>query len=75
MVGKVRRFLPVEGEQFPQDGNRPQLTLPPDESEQAASDDFLEQATGENLPPSAPPPPRMPRTIRPSERVDENFLD
>lgn len=34
---------------------------------QAASDDFLERATGQRLPPEAPPEPRMPRTIRPSD--------
>ena len=62
--------LPVEGEQVPGSGERPQLTLPPNEAGQAASDDFLDQATGENLPP--PAPPRMPRTIRPSETSRES---
>ncbi len=64
--------LPVEGEQVPGSGERPQLTLPPNEAGQAASDDFLDQATGENLPPPASPPPRMPRTIRPSETSRES---
>jgi penicillin-binding protein 1A len=64
--------LPVEGEQVPGSGERPQLTLPPNEAGQAASDDFLDQATGENLPPPAPPPPRMPRTIRPGETNRES---
>ncbi len=74
---EVDRFgypLPVEGEQVPGSGERPQLTLPPDEAGQAASDDFLDRATGEGLP-QEPPPPPMPRTIRPSERLDENFLE
>ncbi len=62
--------LPVEGEQVPGSGERPQLTLPPNEAGQAASDDFLDQATGENLPP--PAPPRMPRTIRPGETNRES---
>ncbi|WIW96652.1 transglycosylase domain-containing protein [Altererythrobacter rubellus] len=62
--------LPVEGEQVPGSGERPQLTLPPNEAGQAASDDFLDRATGENLPP--PAPPRMPRTIRSSETSRES---
>jgi len=49
--------FPVEGEQLPNDRLRPQ------ENGQAASDDFLERATGQELPPE----PRMPRTIRPAE--------
>ena len=69
--------LPVEDEEAAPEGDRPQLTLPPNEAGQAASDDFLEQATGERLPPPQPQPrqPPMPRTIRPSDRVGENFLD
>ncbi|RGP39698.1 Penicillin-binding protein 1A [Altererythrobacter insulae] len=68
--------LPVEDEGTAPEGDRPQLTLPPNEAGQAASDDFLEQATGERLPPPQPQPrqPPMPRTVRPSDRVDENFL-
>ncbi|MDA0819325.1 MAG: PBP1A family penicillin-binding protein [Proteobacteria bacterium] len=72
---EVERYgypLPAEGEQVPGSGERPQLTLPPNEAGQAASDDFLDQATGENLPTPARPPPRMPRTIRPSETSRES---
>lgn len=50
--------FPVEGEQLPNDRLRG-----PDNG-QAASDDFLDRATGQNVP---PPPPPMPRTIRPGE--------
>ncbi|TWJ09270.1 penicillin-binding protein 1A [Altererythrobacter ishigakiensis] len=64
--------LPVEGEQSLRDGGRLPQFMPQDEPGQAASDDFLERATGEDIP---PPPPPMPRTIRPSQRVDENFLE
>jgi len=52
--------FPVEGEQLPNAGMRQPAPG------QAASDDFLERATGQRLPPEPPPPP-MPRTIRPSE--------
>ena len=62
--------LPVEGEEYAGDGSRPQLILPGEEG-QAASDDFLDRATGENQPPPPPPPP-MPRTIRPSENSRGN---
>ncbi len=48
--------FPVEGEQLPADRLRQQ------DNGQAASDDFLERATGQQLPPE----PRMPRTIRPA---------
>ncbi|WFL79014.1 PBP1A family penicillin-binding protein [Altererythrobacter arenosus] len=58
--------FPVEGEQLPGDRLR-QPGQPGGESGQAASDDFLERATGQQLP-SEPP---MPRTIRPSERARE----
>ena len=64
--------LPVDGEQSLRDGGRLPQFMPQDEPGQAASDDFLERATGEDIP---PPPPPMPRTIRPSQRVDENFLE
>lgn len=64
--------LPVEGEQSLRDGGRLPQFMPQDEPGQAASDDFLDRATGEDIP---PPPPPMPRTIRPSQRVDENFLE
>ena len=59
--GRVERS--VSDFPFSIDGERPQLQVPADEAGQAASDDFLEQATGQNLPPEPP----MPRTIRPSE--------
>lgn len=55
--------FPVEGEQLPNEGLRPR-----GEAGQAASDDFLERATGQQLP-SEPPP--MPRTIRPSDSARE----
>lgn len=55
--------LPVDGEQSLRDGGRLPQFMPQDEPGQAASDDFLERATGEDLP---PPPPPMPGTIRPS---------
>jgi len=58
--------FPVEGEQLPNDRLRPQGQGAQGEAGQAASDDFLERATGQQLPPEAPRPP-MPRTIRPSE--------
>ena len=53
----------IEGEQVPGEGQRPGA---PGEQGQAASDDFLERATGQQLPPEPPRPP-MPRTIRPSD--------
>ena len=54
----------VEGEQGP----RPQIPVPQSEAGQAASDDFLERATGQRVPSDAPP---MPRTIRPSDTARE----
>lgn len=57
--------FPVEGEQLPGDRLR-QPGSQGGESGQAASDDFLERATGQQLPPEQQSPP-MPRTIRPSE--------
>lgn len=49
------------------EGEQPQLPVPPGEAGQAASDDFLERATGQNMPPEPP----MPRTIRPSDAARE----
>ena len=54
--------FPVEGEQLPNSGLRPQAPG------QAASDEFLERATGQRLPPEPP----MPRTIRPSDNTRES---
>ena len=54
----------MEGEQGP----RPQIPVPQGEAGQAASDDFLERATGQRTPSDAPP---MPRTIRPSDAARE----
>lgn len=45
--------FPVEGEQFPREGLRPNGPAVPEE-EQAADDDFLEQAIGAPLPPDQP---------------------
>ena len=53
----------VDGEQVP----RPQIPVAPGEAGQAASDDFLERATGQRQPPEPP----MPRTIRPSDAARE----
>lgn len=50
----------VDGEQVP---GRPQNPAPAGEAGQAASDAFLEQATGQELPPGPP----MPRTIQPAQ--------
>ncbi len=63
--------FPVEGEQLPRERLRPDL---PSEAGQAASDEFLERATGQDLPPDSPQPPAeppMPRTVRPSEMANE----
>jgi penicillin-binding protein 1A len=54
--------FPVEGEQIPgQSGRRP---VPVDDATQAASDDFLNRATGDR-PAAPPPPPQRPRTPAP----------
>ncbi|ALE17518.1 Multimodular transpeptidase-transglycosylase [Altererythrobacter epoxidivorans] len=59
--------FPVEGEQLPGEALRPQQGQGTrNEGGQAASDDFLERATGQRLP-QEPPPPPMPRTIRPAD--------
>lgn len=50
----------VEGEQGP---GRPQGSAPAGEAGQAASDAFLEQATGQ----AQPPAPPMPRTVEPAQ--------
>ncbi|SMQ64233.1 penicillin-binding protein 1A [Altererythrobacter xiamenensis] len=61
--------FPVEGEQVPGDDRQPRSDGGGEDS-QAASDDFLERATGQQLPPDPQRPP-MPRTIRPSDRPNE----
>lgn len=59
----------IEGEQLPAQG----ASVPEGAGEagQAASDDFLNQATGREQPAAAaPPPPPMPRTIEPARRAN-----
>ncbi|WP_390550920.1 transglycosylase domain-containing protein [Qipengyuania sp. MTN3-11] len=60
--------FPVEGERLPGDLDRPRPPHGPDRSEddQAASDDFLERATGseDRRPRPAPPPTPVPQTTR-----------
>ncbi len=72
--------FPIEGEIVPQPGAQPgnQSGAPPtgDSSGQAASDDFLNRATGQSSPQSGapanevppPPPPPMPRTVAPNNQ-------
>ena len=73
--------FPIEGEVLPEPGQGIQPGTQPGgppvggASGQAASDDFLNQATGQNGPqaalPPPPPPPPMPRTVVPANQQRE----
>lgn len=68
--------FPVEGEVVPAPEDGSQVRVRPGNG-QAVDDNFLEQATGQNLPPGdapedllpqPPPPPPMPRTVSPGDQ-------
>jgi len=71
--------FPIEGEVLPEPGQGVQPGTQPGgppvggASGQAASDDFLNQATGQNGPQAGlpPPPPPMPRTVVPANQQRE----